>query len=88
MLAMGRQARIRSSRSSGKIKSTEMALTSLFPSSLCSENESNSPMSLVGFSKQLFTQDVSPSMTKIKGAFKKRSGTRKTATDLKMRRPK
>ena len=76
MLATGRQARIRSSRSSGKIKSTETALTSLLPSSLSSENESSSQMPLVESSKQLITQDVSPSMMKIEEIWRNRDGER------------
>lgn len=83
MLATGRQARIRSSRSSGKIKSTETALTSLLPSSLSSENESSSQMPLVESSKQLITQDVSPSMMKIE-AIKRDLGQQRWR-EMKMR---
>jgi hypothetical protein len=87
MLATGRQARIRSSRSSGKIKSTETALTSLLPSSLSSENESNSPMPLVESSKQLITQDVSPSMMKIEDTIKKDLGQQRWR-EMKMKETK
>uniref|UniRef100_A0A2P2PM21 Uncharacterized protein n=1 Tax=Rhizophora mucronata TaxID=61149 RepID=A0A2P2PM21_RHIMU len=65
MLTIGRYARIRSNKSSGKITSTEIALGSSLPSLLSSENESKSPMSLAISSKQPLIQDVSPAMMNI-----------------------